>query len=173
MKVDEERWVHTVLLSNLTDDTQYCVVAGMPMYPAEAVTFRTAPASSNATVSFLDGGDAGTTNIYTALNARARLLNPPPLFAIAGGDLAYANNFPTCYRVWDKWLAQYQRSMHTAAGDTVPMAVVIGNHEAQQEKWGLATGRGQLLLRLSRKKKTAPCTPDGRTIRTRSEAPQA
>merc|ERR1711907_670313 len=56
LKVDEERWVHTVLLSNLTDDTQYRVVAGMPMYPAEAVTFRTAPASSNATVSFLDGG---------------------------------------------------------------------------------------------------------------------
>jgi hypothetical protein len=36
-----------------------------------------------------------------------------PRFAILGGDLAYANALPTCYRVWDKWFDMWEENMIT------------------------------------------------------------
>jgi len=51
-----------------------------------------------------------------------------------GGDIAYANNFPTCYRIWDRWLAAWEANMVTPGNHAIPMAVAIGNHEANQ--WG-------------------------------------
>ena len=36
-----------------------------------------------------------------------------PRFALLGGDLAYANALPTCYRVWDKWFDMWEENMIT------------------------------------------------------------
>ncbi len=36
-----------------------------------------------------------------------------PRFALLGGDLAYANALPTCYRVWDKWFDMWEENMVT------------------------------------------------------------
>jgi len=58
-----------------------------------------------------------------------------PYFALIGGDVAYANSFPTCYRVWDKWLQMWETNMLTIAGHMIPFIMAIGNHEAGG--WGI------------------------------------
>ena len=134
LKIERERWVHTVHLDRLAPNTRYRIEAGR--VPAGEITFKTAPAEPNASIPFVDGGDVGTTPMAVQLSAAVGALRPAVSFAIVGGDIAYANNFPTCYRVWDKWLKMYERWMVNADGDTIPIVAAIGNHEAQEEKWG-------------------------------------
>lgn len=50
-----------------------------------------------------------------------------PLFGIVGGDLAYANGIPACYRRWDQFLREWSWSMHYT-----PLLVAVGNHDASQ-----------------------------------------
>jgi len=134
LDIEIERWVHTILIDDLKPQTRYMVEAGRVSAPP--LTFTTAAAHENATVAFVNGGDAGTTYTFVQLAKAVRMLQPAPAFAIVGGDIAYANNFKTCYRVWDKWLHLYQRWMRNKFGDTIPFTAAIGNHEAQEEKWG-------------------------------------
>jgi len=134
LRIERERWVHSVLVKGLRPGTRYRIEAGR--VPAAPITFKTAPAGQNASISFVAGGDVGTTPTAVKMSAMVGTLTPAPAFAIVGGDIAYANNFPSCYRVWDKWLKMYERWMVNAEGDAIPIVAAIGNHEAQEEKWG-------------------------------------
>jgi len=49
-------------------------------------------------------------------------------FVALGGDLAYDNAIPACYRRFDFWLALIQQRMATAAGKLTPLIFAIGNH---------------------------------------------
>ena len=86
--IDEPRWVHTVLLTNLTAGSRYSFTAGQRAAPSRRFTFRTAPSATDAEVTFIDGGDVGTSATAVGLNAVAAATDPAPLFAVVGGDVA-------------------------------------------------------------------------------------
>jgi hypothetical protein len=134
--VEVDRYIHTVLLTDLVADATYTFNAGMFEHHGRNISFKTAPSDSTASVSFLNGGDDGNGEVKRQLSRLAAARQPPPLFAIHGGDVAYANNFPTCYRVWDKWLDDWEQIMVTTEGNAIPFTVAIANHESGQEAWG-------------------------------------
>jgi hypothetical protein len=54
-----------------------------------------------------------------------------PLFAVIGGDIAYANASPKLVKRWYRWLAGWKKHMVTSDGRLIPLLVAIGNHEVQ------------------------------------------
>lgn len=65
----------------------------------EKIKFRTGPSlTSNATIEFINGGDMQWSPAGLSLTKAAA--NKNPLFAIVGGDIAYANGDIFCYRRW-------------------------------------------------------------------------
>jgi hypothetical protein len=41
-----------------------------------------------------------------------------------------AQGTPSCYRVWDKWLSNWEQFMVTPTGHLIPGLFAIGNHES-------------------------------------------
>ena len=68
-----------------------------------------------------------TRDLLDPMNMRA--WTEDPLFALLGGDLAYANGIDKqkLIELVDSW-SKYARS---TSGDLIPMIVVIGNHEVR------------------------------------------
>jgi len=88
--------------------------------------FRTAPADSSKSIRFVTGGDMfHTREFLDAMNERAGAEDP--LFALLGGDLAYAN--AKAASKWYDWIDSWNEKAVTPDGFMVPMIVAIGNHE--------------------------------------------
>ena len=127
-----DRLVHSALLGGLTPATAYTVVvvpAGASagtVAASKAYKFRTGPAGTDP-FSFTSGGDMGNTDEAVLVSAAAAGLEP--LFSIVGGDVAYDNGMRSCYRCFDQWLSDWQATMTTPSGFTVPMMIVNGNHD--------------------------------------------
>jgi hypothetical protein len=93
------------------------------------VKFRTGPSADSAeTIQFVTGGDMMMARAGTALSKFAA--TQEPLFAVIGGDIAYANGDSNCYRRWDKWFSDWNKNMLTPTNYSVPILACIGNHEA-------------------------------------------
>lgn len=114
-----------VSLRSLEPDTSYRFeVPGS----GRVLRFRTAPEEAQASYTFVSGGDAGpwaTTSRVCRLAARH-----DPLFAVLGGDLAYANG--QLPQRWIGFLARWHEGMVTPEGRAIPMLVSIGNHEVNK-----------------------------------------
>ena len=95
-------------------------------YADRAGKFRTAPADMTKPVRFVTGGDMFHTREFLD-NMNARAGAEEPLFALLGGDLAYAN--ATAASRWYDWIDSWQEKAVTPEGFMVPMIVAIGNHE--------------------------------------------
>ena len=95
-------------------------------YADRAGKFRTAPADSSKPVRFATGGDMFHTREFLD-NMNARAGAEDPLFALLGGDLAYANARDA--NRWYDWIDSWQEKAVTPDGFMVPMIVAIGNHE--------------------------------------------
>ena len=103
--------------------------------------FETAPATFSEGMTFVTGGDMyGTRAWMDAMNQRAG--QEDPLFALLGGDLAYANG--TKGDRWIDWLDSWQKLGVAPDGRVIPMIVAIGNHEVKgyQYRPTDAPGRG-------------------------------
>ena len=90
------------------------------------LTVRTAPESFDEPLVFAQGGDIGTTGFVQDLHQQAASWDP--LFALVGGDLAYADGrsvFP-----WVTFLEQWHEHMRSDSR-LIPIASAIGNHEVQ------------------------------------------
>ena len=66
----------------------------------------------------------------TAVSMSKIAAKQSPHFAMVGGDLPYAQGTPACYRIWDKWLANWEQYMVTPSGHLIPGLFAMGNHEA-------------------------------------------
>ncbi|MFT5108850.1 MAG: hypothetical protein ACI8XO_003711 [Verrucomicrobiales bacterium] len=66
-----------------------------------------------------------TREYLDAMNARAGEENP--LFALLGGELAYAK--ATAASKWYDWVSSWCKKAVTPCGFMIPMIVAIGNHE--------------------------------------------
>lgn len=137
---DTRQVVHSVTLENLSPGTAYAfqiqqretgAVIGDGRY-----FFRTAPASSSEPVVFVTGGDMmHNTEMLDRMNRECGRQNP--LFALLGGDLAYANGRDADR--WYDWVDSWHRWSRTEDDYLVPMIAVIGNHECDTNIGSLST----------------------------------
>eukprot|EP01090_Pellita_catalonica_P003787 TRINITY_DN1345_c0_g1_i1.p1 TRINITY_DN1345_c0_g1~~TRINITY_DN1345_c0_g1_i1.p1 ORF type:complete len:590 (-),score=99.07 TRINITY_DN1345_c0_g1_i1:10-1530(-) len=145
--LDFTKYIHRVQVRELQPDTVYYFRVGIlskkyraDNYSAEYMNeffspqrkFKSLPADSGDFV-FVAGGDVGLRGESYAV--AAALANQNPQAVLVGGDMAYANDMPTCYRRWDAWLAFWQQMMVSAEGMVLPIVPAVGNHEAG---WGMS-----------------------------------
>lgn len=122
---DAGRAVWHIELTDLEPGRSYWFVAGEAtagFSPERAL--RTAP-TGDVALRFVVGGDMGVAHKTRRLQTVAAAQEP--LFAIVGGDLAYAEGRD--WATWDLWLDNWEELMVTPAGYTVPIVAAIGNHE--------------------------------------------
>jgi hypothetical protein len=136
--LDVQRGVYSVQLRDLSPNTTYYFRFGYGIDASKfgpEKSFITAPREGPFT--FVAGGDMGTGEMPQLVSMQAS--RQSPVFALIGGDLAYANGMTTCYGTWDKWLHQWESIMLTPAGHMIPFLLALGNHEAGGYGMGLSS----------------------------------
>ena len=129
---DSGSTVATTLLQNLEPETEYQVelvgsLSGERVLQ-RAFSMKTAPQERPDKMSFVNGGDMFHTRaLLDKMNRRAGKLDP--MFALLGGDLAYANARDDGR--WYQWFDSWYENAVTDDGRQIPMIAVIGNHETQ------------------------------------------
>lgn len=86
--------------------------------------FRTAPARLNRSLKFVTGGDMDLSGAIPISKVAGK---QDPLFALVGGDLAYANG-ESAYN-WYVWLDDWYEFLVSPDGRSIPIIAGIGNHE--------------------------------------------
>ncbi|MFQ5846302.1 MAG: purple acid phosphatase family protein [Candidatus Methylomirabilales bacterium] len=126
-----DRVVHVAELTNLEPGSDYQFRFGKN---SVAFTFRTMPRDVSTPIRFVVGGDTmepldmlGEWFQETCRQAAKQ----SPMFAVIGGDIAYANGNPRSVKRWFRWLAGWKRHMVTPDGRLIPVLVAIGNHEVR------------------------------------------
>ena len=114
---------HRATFEALAPDTDFEIeLRGKPT----GLTVRTAPESLDEPLVFAQGGDIGTTGFVPDLHQQAASWDP--LFALVGGDLAYADGVSVS--PWITFLEQWHEHMRSD-GRLIPIVAGIGNHEVQ------------------------------------------
>ncbi|MDA0814359.1 MAG: metallophosphoesterase family protein [Verrucomicrobia bacterium] len=128
--------IHMSKITGLKPDTayQFVINSEIPYSSPQVGTsffFRTAPDKVSADgVAFVTGGDMfHKRNLLDAMNHQAGMQNP--VFALLGGDLAYANGKDS-WR-WCDWVDSWHNEAVTQGDNLVPMVVAIGNQECNGE----------------------------------------
>lgn len=80
----------------------------------------------NLNITMINAGDAGNTEPARHFNELVSTLQPDIFFM--GGDIAYDDNFETCYYVWDFYLSDLEK-MFFKLGYLLPMVWTVGNHD--------------------------------------------
>jgi len=96
--------------------------------------FRTMPATLDAPVRFVEGGDVYHDNLYLLEKANRQAALTNPMFAVLGGDIAYSADssdglFPERIDRWFEFFAAWKETMVTPDGFLIPLIPAIGNHE--------------------------------------------
>ena len=122
--------VRTVPIDGLDPATDYeFAIARPPNGSNVPLRFRTAPKERPKEFSFVAGGDMSASKVARRMNRVAGQLDP--MFALLGGDLAYANG--KNLKAWHDWLDNWRQQAVTKDGRLVPMVIAIGNHELGSE----------------------------------------
>ena len=125
---DTRDHVYSVELSNLIPDRRYFFQIIKSGIVIGSWHFKTAPLEVKQGVTFVTGGDMfHTRELLDPMNMRAG--TEDPLFALLGGDLAYANGIDK--QKWIEWVDSWNKYARSTAGDLIPMIAVIGNHEVR------------------------------------------
>lgn len=132
--VDEERYQCWADLTTMQANTTYFVYATSTWadgshFNTTVRKFRTAPAVEDANMmKIASGGDFAwyVNGIRLCQFAQTQ----EPLFAIVGGDIAYENGVPFCYRRMDEWFTNWETYMTTSSNYSIPILTAIGNHES-------------------------------------------
>jgi len=135
--------LHSIELINLQADTEYLFRIGRY---ANKYKFRTAPATLTESIHFVVGGDIYHDSIESFRETNRVAAKTNPLFAIVGGDIAYADdkaasfipnwaqsffNPLTNQKIdrWLIWLTAWKNDMVAPDGRLIPLLPVIGNHD--------------------------------------------
>ena len=125
---DTKSKVYSVDLKNLKADTKYAFKISSGKKNLGKWFFKTAPIKIENEITFVTGGDMyHTRELLDPMNLRAG--TESPMFALLGGDLAYANGVDS--NKWYDWIDSWTQLAKTPEGLVVPMVVVIGNHEVR------------------------------------------
>jgi len=127
----DQRWIHSVELTGLSPGATYyfAVPEGNGTHTKER-KFRTLPMDGSP-IRFIDGGDMGILPAARRLNARAAAQSPH--FVEIGGDIAYENGDIKRSTLYDIWLKNWEDTMVTPEGFTIPGMFAMGNHETNDE----------------------------------------
>lgn len=137
--------IHRVILQDLEPGQGYAFTIhrnGSP-YPLKNQKwfFKTAPATADEPVRFVTGGDMYHERPeLDAMNRQAGY--EQPLFALIGGDLAYANGRDAGR--WYDWVDSWSDHAVTQDDYLVPMIAVIGNHECAENLNDIIDDRDKL-----------------------------
>lgn len=122
--------IHRVELKNLQSNTEY-VFKVVPYI--EEYCFLTAPARLDKELRFVVGGDMYHDDIPTLVKTNQKAAQVSPLFALIGGDIAYAVKSSSCSLQlidrWIDWIKAWHRYMVTPQGNLIPVISAIGNHD--------------------------------------------
>jgi hypothetical protein len=135
--------IHRVLLRGLQPDKGYAftIHENASPYPLKNQKwfFKTAPATAAKPVKFVTGGDMFDKRPeLDAMNRQAGY--EEPLFALLGGDLAYANGKDADR--WYDWVDSWSDNAVTQEDYLVPMIAV--NHECAENLDGIINDRAKL-----------------------------
>jgi hypothetical protein len=121
------RRVHAAELTRLAADTPYWFVVGDAEngYSAER-SFRTPP-GDDGPLDFVAGGDVSTGLLPGMLSRQAAARRPS--FALLAGDLAYAEGDSARFGRWERWLEEWDRTMRTPEGHSIPLLAALGDHD--------------------------------------------
>jgi len=142
---DSGNTVGTAALQQLEPATEYQIelngsLNGEHVFQRK-LSMKTAPKSRPDKMNFVNGGDMfHTRKLLDAMNRQAGKLDP--MFALLGGDLAYANAREVGR--WYEWFDSWYENAVTDDGRQIPMIAVIGNHEAK----GLSPDQAQFYYSL-------------------------
>ncbi len=117
-----------VTLRNLAPDTRYefrLTTPAMNDQPMAPVRFRTAPGLLRDSLRFVTGGDADVTDECIQISRQAAARDP--LFAVLGGDIAYANGKDSGR--WLAFLDIWSTHMRAPGNRAIPLLCAMGNHE--------------------------------------------
>ncbi len=130
--LEDERRIHRVRLDNLEPGRVYHFIAGDTTAGfSKEMKFRTIPADSEK-IRFVTGGDINLGTLPADLLRHAG--EQGPMFAVIGGDIAYANGDLKNVGRWDKWFENWTQFMVTPEGLLVPIVATPGNHETNKEE---------------------------------------
>lgn len=118
-------WVQRAELPDLRPDTLYQMRIGGS---EEALSFRTAPERLDRPLVFAEGGDVGQRPDLV----HRQVASWDPLFALIGGDIAYANGVDSDR--WIQFLTRWRQHMVTRTGRLIPIVCAIGNHETVRDQ---------------------------------------
>lgn len=127
MELADDRAIYVAALTGLEPGAEYYFVTGDPEDGfTKEKKFRTLP-GGNAALRFVNGGDMGVDNLAVKLLKLAAKEDPD--FAVIGGDIAYENGLLGEFRLYDRWLSNWEENMVTRDGRMIPIVAAIGNHE--------------------------------------------
>lgn len=143
MPGDAPYLIHKVELTNLHPETIYLFRIGSEGTPYK---FQTMPATLHTNVRFIAGGDMYHDGLDILRQTNRQAARTAPLFALIGGDIAYASQsrfelLPQWLKPWmDKrtgqkpdrwlaWLAAWKEDGVTPDGRLIPILPVLGNHD--------------------------------------------
>lgn len=131
----EDRLIYTITLKDLLPDTKYSFqIDKDPSF----YSFKTAPKELKKPLKFLVGGDLYQSKeiFYKMIPS---MLDQDPLFAVLGGDIAYALHpdpftdfvgfFKSPAKRWFSFLSDWKERMITSDGRIIPFLLVPGNHD--------------------------------------------
>eukprot|EP00003_Mantamonas_plastica_P002853 TRINITY_DN1225_c0_g1_i4.p1 TRINITY_DN1225_c0_g1~~TRINITY_DN1225_c0_g1_i4.p1 ORF type:complete len:442 (+),score=102.04 TRINITY_DN1225_c0_g1_i4:899-2224(+) len=123
------RRIHSTQLTGLLPNaTYYFVVGNKDIGFSKEKKLRTLPAlGDDRDITFLEGGDSGRMPNFPPLLEEAAKFDPA--FMVFGGDIAYANAIPACYRLWDHWFILLDQYLNIADHGLVQIIAAPGNHE--------------------------------------------
>jgi hypothetical protein len=95
--------------------------------------FRTMPSHLDRPIRFVVGGDMFHETPEMLQDANRLAAKKSPMFAVAGGDLAYASVREVSgledYERWMEFMIRWSEDMVTPEGLKVPLLAVLGNHD--------------------------------------------
>lgn len=122
--------VYIAEIKGLKPDTKYKFHFGKE---SKEYGFKTAPSHLNSPIQFVIGGDMYNKSFEEFANGLRQAAKLNPLFAGAGGDLAYAaDRFADVPEKGEKWLVfvkTWSEEMVSQDGLLIPMLPAIGNHD--------------------------------------------
>lgn len=132
-------YIHVAHLAALHPDTEYRFRIGddSPIYK-----FRTAPAHLDHPLRFVVGGDVfQSIKLFRRMNQTVVKQNP--LFAVIGGDIAYATSWnpfrlrSSAFNRWISFLSEWKNQMVAEDGRLIPFLLAPGNHDIAPDNYEL------------------------------------
>jgi hypothetical protein len=123
--------VFTVLLKNLDPDTKYAFRITEPSWLDEEPEIFSYKTFDTDKIKIVDGGDVGNNYLTDQMNEKVVSKMDADLIMV-GGDIAYDNNIPSCYRAWDYILIRMPYKRQDPATKTtrvIPFIFGVGNHD--------------------------------------------